>query len=251
MIREQLAQQVEDVSLPRFLDAGEAALVVEFGDTVDPAVNDRVLSLDASLGADTHPAIRELVPTYRSLMIHYDPLRVERDVLISIVRDKLALSADQIVRSGLWTIPCCYDAEFGEDVKEVAQAMRLSPEQVVALHVSATYRVHMYGFAPGFTYLGGLPEAIAISRRPTPRSPHEAGAVLIGGGQSAIATFSMPTGWYVIGRTPERLYAPGRNDPFLLQPGESLRFEAIDVATFLELERRAASGDVIARQVAA
>ena len=109
----------------------------------------------------------------------------------------------------------------------------------------------MCGFAPGQAYLGGVPDALVISRRPAPRPPHLAGAVLIGGGLCVVAPFAMPTGWYVIGRTPERLYAAARKDAFLIQAGDNLRFDPIDVATFRDLEQRAASGEIVARKSAA
>jgi inhibitor of KinA len=108
----------------------------------------------------------------------------------------------------------------------------------------------MCGFTPGQPYLGGVPEALKISRRPAPRPPHPAGAVLIGGGLCVVAPFMMPTGWYVIGQTPERLYAAERTDPFLVQAGDFLRFDPIDLATFRNLQNRAASGEIVARKSA-
>ncbi len=220
------------LSEPRFLDAGEAALVVEFGDTVDPVINDRVLALDAALRADPPAGTREFVPTYRSLMIHYDPLQIDRETLIAVVRRGMAAVVE------------------GRG-QEAAQILRLTSDQVVALHAKASYRVYMCGFTPGQIYLGGVPEALVISRRPTPRPPHPAGAVLIGGGLCVVAPFVMPTGWYVIGQTPERLYAAERSQAFLIQAGDVLRFDPIDVATFRNLEQRAASGEIVARKSAA
>ena len=238
-------------ALPRFLNAGETALVVEFGQTVDSAVNDRVLALDAALRADPPTGTREFVPTYRSLMIHYDPLQIGREALVGIVRDVVSRSAEWTAEATNWIIPCCYDPAFGEDLNEAAQLLKLARDDLVALHTDATYRIYMYGFAPGYIYLGGLPKALAISRRPAPRPPHPPGAILIGGGQCGISTFAMPTGWYVIGRTPERFYAAERDDVFLVQAGDSLRFEAIDATLFHALEQRAASGEIIARKGAA
>lgn len=235
---------------PLFLDAGEAALVVEFGRTVDPAISDRVLTLDAALAAAPPEGLRELVPTYRSLMIHYDPLRLDRARLISLVKERLGGPAKRSRAAALWTIPCCYDPPHGEDLAEMAALMGLTAAEAAAIHASACYRVYMYGFSPGFTYLGGLPEAIAISRRTKPRPPHESKAVLVGGGLSAIASFAMPTGWYVVGRTPERLYAPERPNAFLFEPGDSLRFEPIDAATFTALDARAEAGEIVARRQA-
>jgi KipI family sensor histidine kinase inhibitor len=239
-----------DNTAPRFLDAGEAALVVEFGRTVDPAINDRVLALDAALGADPPAGLRELVPTYRSLMIHYDPLAIDRDKLVALVGERLALPATGRGAARLWTVPCCYEPPHGEDLAEMAAIAGVSPEAAMTSHLAATYRVYMYGFAPGFAYLGGLFDDIAVPRRAKPRPPHAARAVVVGGGLSAIATFAMPTGWYVVGRTPERLYAPERQRAFLLEPGDALRFEAIDAATFAALEQRAGTGEIVARSAA-
>ena len=239
------------LSAPRFLDAGEAALVVEFGDTVDPAINDRVLALDAALCADPPAGTREFVPTYRSLMIHYDPLQIDRDALVAIVRRATGAVVEWQGTATIWTLPCCYDPALAEDIDEAAQILKLSRDEAIALHVKATYRVYMCGFTPGQPYLGGVPEPLKISRRPTPRPPHPAGAVLIGGGLCVVAPFVMPTGWYVIGQTPERLYAAERKDAFLIQAGDALRFDPIDLATFRNLEQRAASGEIVARKSAA
>ncbi len=235
---------------PVFLDAGESALVVEFGRSVDPAISDRVLALDATLAADPPEGLRELVPTYRSLMIHYDPLTLRRTRLVALVEERLATAVTGNRAAAQWTLPCCYDLPHGEDLAEMAALVGLTASEAAAIHAGALYRVYMYGFSPGFTYLGGLPEAIAVSRRARPRPPHDSKAVLVGGGLSAVASFSMPTGWYVVGRTPERLYAPERADAFLFEPGDSLRFEPVDAATFAELDARAEAGEVVARRQA-
>jgi inhibitor of KinA len=236
---------------PRFLDAGETALVVEFGDTVDPAINGQVLALDAVLRADPPAGAREFVPTYRSLMIHYDPLEIARAELIRIARQAIAALSVSTAEGTTWLLPCCYEKPFAEDIDEAAQLLKLGREELIALHTGATLRVYMYGFTPGQIYLGGLPDALAISRRPVPRPPHPAGAVLIAGGLCVVAPFVMPTGWYVLGCTPERLYAPERANTFFIQPGDCLRFEPVDAVTFRALEHRTASGEVVAQKCAA
>jgi KipI family sensor histidine kinase inhibitor len=236
---------------PRYLDAGEAALVVQFGETVDPAVNDRVLALDAALRADPPAGVRELVPTYRSLMIHYDPLRIDRDTLVAAAHRALTDLGEWRGEGATWILPCCYDAPLAEDLDEVAGILNLSRDQLIDLHTKATYRVYMCGFTPGQIYLGGVPEPLKISRRATPRPPHPAGAVSIGGGLGTVVPYVMPTGWYVIGLTPERLYAAERNDAFLIQPGDLVRFDPIDLATFRNLEQRTAGGEIVARKRAA
>jgi inhibitor of KinA len=233
---------------PRFLDSGEAALVVEFGASVDPNINDRVLALDEALGALKLEGIRETVPTYRSLMIHYDPLVLDRETLIATAKAIEAAPHRRREPLHRWTIPCCYDPSFAEDLDEIAARTGLSVARIVELHAHATYRVYMYGFAPGFCYLGGLPAELAISRRETPRPPHPPNTILVGGGLALISTFSMPTGWWLIGRTPERMFAPGRDPVFLVEVGDLLLFDPIDAECFAVLEARAASGEIVARR---
>jgi KipI family sensor histidine kinase inhibitor len=236
---------------PRFLDAGEAALVVEFGREVDPATHDIVLALDAALAAEPVDGLRECVPTYRSLMIHYDPLTITRGQLIDAVRQARTRPSSNTARPEHWILPCCYAPPHGEDLDEAAAILGLSRDQAIAAHLAGRYRVYMYGFAPGYAYLGGLPSELAISRRPTPRPPHPPGSVMIGGGLCGVGTFPMPTGWYVLGRTPERLYEPARMEAFLIRPGDGLRFDSVDAASFAALEARAAAGEMVARKVAA
>lgn len=232
---------------PRFLDAGEAALVVEFGEEVDPEINARVLALDAALAARSPDGLRELAPTYRSLMIHYEPLSLSRESLVATVEDCLLAAAPIERNAARWTIPCCYEVPSGEDVAEVAALLGVSADRFARSHGAATYRAYMYGFSPGYTYLGGLPPELAVPRRPSPRAPHAPGAVLLGGGLCSISTFSMPTGWYVIGQTPERLYAPDRARPFLLEPGDMATFEPVDHETFRLLDARARAGEIVAK----
>lgn len=235
-------------SQARFLPAGETALVVEFGSAIDPALNERVRALDRALAAHPIEGVVETVPTYRSLMIHFDPRLLSTAVLVDRIR-RLKSEAD--IESPLrhWLIPVCYEAPHAEDLPEVAAALGLAPEKVAALHAGATYRVYMYGFAPGYVFLGGLPRELAISRRPAPRPPIPPGAVLIAGGQALIASISMPTGWYDIGRTPAALFDARRNPPVLVDIGDLITFEPIDGASFAALQQSAAEGLPVARAV--
>ncbi|MBG0811891.1 allophanate hydrolase subunit 1 [Methylosinus sp. H3A] len=233
---------------PRCLDAGEAALVIEFGDSVDLSINAEVLALDAALRAAPLAGIIETVPTYRSLMIHYDPLALERAALVAHVEAQESAMQESAAPSVRWIIPCCYEPPHGEDLAAAGAALSLAPERVAELHSGAEYRAYMYGFAPGWCYLGGLPSALAVPRRAAPRGPTPRGAVLIGGGLSLIGADPMPTGWYVLGRTPERLFAVERDPSFFVQVGDALRFEPIDEATFRALEERSARGEIVARR---
>ena len=235
---------------PRFLDAGESALTVEFGAVIDDALAWRVLALDAALAADPCAGIVETVPTYRSLMVHYNPLILTRAALVARLRAALDKPAPDSVQGALWHLPACYDPAMADDLDHIAAATHLSRAEVVRLHSTATLRVVMYGFAPGWAYLSGLPLALCLPRRTSPRDRIAAGSLIIAGGQAIVAALAMPSGWHILGRTPERLFNPDRNPVFLLAPGDRLQFDPVDAAAFAELERRAAAGEVLARKVA-
>ncbi len=173
--------------------------MVEFGDSVDPAINARVLTLEAALREAALAGVKETVPTYRSLMIHYEPLIVSRAELVAALERLSPRDAGAFAPKTRWRLPCCYDTDLAEDIVMASQMLALAPERLAALHAGGDYRVYMYGFAPGWCYLGGLPNQLALPRRASPRGPTPQGAVLIGGGLSLVATNPMPTGWYVIG----------------------------------------------------
>jgi len=223
---------------PRFLPAGETALVVEFGQVIDPFVHDHVLALDAVLTGVRLNGIVETVPTYRSLLIHFEPRLLTTEELIAHLAAMMPLRRVARGKGRLWHIPVCYDAALAEDIEEVAVQAGLTAAEVAALHAGARYRVYMYGFAPGFTFLGGLPEQLGISRRPTPRPPAPPGSLLIAGGQALISTIAMPTGWYVVGQTPVKMFDPKREAPFFVEAGDEIVFESIDRAAFEALSRR-------------
>ena len=238
-------------SEPRYLDAGEAALSVEFGDSVDPAIHARVMALDAALRAAAIEGIEETVPTYRALMIFYEPLTLARAKLVAALETLAPASAEHAAPRARWRIPCCYHPPLAEDIEEAATALGILAPQLAEIHAGGDYRAYMYGFAPGWCYLGGLPEALKLPRRASPRAPTPPGAVLIGGGLSLVAAGPMPTGWRVIGRTPENLFALSRDPPLLIEPGDAVRFEPIDAARFAVLEARVAKGETVAQREAA
>jgi len=234
---------------PRFLPAGESALVVEFGAAIDPALNDEVHAFDRALAQAAIPGIIEAVPTYRSLMIHFDPRQLATDDLIAQLR-RLTIAPETLAPAKHWLIPACYEPPHDEDLAEVAAALNLAPERIVALHTAATYRIYMFGFAPGYVFLGGLPAELAISRRPKPRPPVPQGALLIAGGQALIANRPMPTGWYNLGATPALLFDPQRTPPVSVDLGDRISFEPVDGATFASLRQAAAAGEPVIRQKA-
>lgn len=237
------------MTAPRFLDAGECALTVEFGAVIDDALVARVLALEAALAADPPAGLAETVPTYRSLMVHYDPLVLPRAELVAAVRAALRRAGTGAPAAGRrWRLPACYDPALAEDLDHVAAATGLSPAAVVAAHAGATFRVVMCGFAPGWAYLSGLPRVLTLPRRASPRDRIPEGALIVAGGQAVVAGMAMPSGWHILGRTPERLFAPGRAAPFLLAPGDVVRFEAVEAADFAALAARVAAGERVARE---
>jgi inhibitor of KinA len=233
----------------RILDAGESALVVEFGDRIDDALSARVLALDAALAAASPPGLRETVPTYRSLMVHYDPLVLPRADLVAAVDAALSAPVAGQRQGQVWRLPACYDADLAPDLGHIAATTGLTTAQVIHLHQTASLTVVMYGFAPGWAYLSGLPPALNLPRRASPRDVIPGGSLIIAGGQAIVAGGAMPSGWHILGRTPEVMFAPGRTPPVLFQPGDRLRFDAVDRAAFDALAARAAAGEILARRV--
>ena len=210
---------------PRFLLAGDSALVVEFGDEISQEVNRKVLALAAALENSSLPGLGELVPTYRSLLINYDPLSLscgEVRVLASQVLQGCEEKPQLALR--VVEIPVVYGGEFGPDIGFVAEHSGLSVAEVVSLHSGVTYTVYMLGFSPGFAYLGGMPKAIATPRLETPRTLVPAGSVGIAGEQTGIYPIATPGGWRLIGRTTLELFDPERDPPTLMRAGDQVRF---------------------------
>jgi KipI family sensor histidine kinase inhibitor len=237
------------MTVPRFLDAGECALVVEFGTTLDGTLSDRVLALDAALCAAPPEGLRESVPTYRSLMLHYDPLVLPRAALVATVEQALRAPAAALRPPARWRLPACYDPSLAEDLPHIAAATGLAPPRVADIHAGATYRTVMYGFAPGWAYLSGLPAELALPRRATPRDRIPDGSLIIAGGQAIVAGAAMPSGWHILGRTPVRLFDPAREPAFLLSPGDVLTFAPVDLPAFHALQARAAAGAPVAERL--
>jgi inhibitor of KinA len=229
----------------RFLSAGDRALVVEFGDAVDRALSKEVLGLAASIGSAAIPGVVETVPTFRSLMVHYDPLLTTRAALERAIAVLLERAPEPRRNARRWHIPYCAEGEFAPDLNEVARLAGLTPEAVVALHSGVRYHVYMLGFLPGFPYLGDLPAELALPRRADPRLRVPAGSIAIATSLSAIYPHESPGGWHLIGTTPIRLFDLARPRPALLAAGDMVAFEPIDAARFAALRRLVERGDHI------
>src|SRR6516165_2530512 len=227
----------------RFLSAGDRALVVDFGDHIDRALSEEVLRLAASLRADELLGIVETVPTFRSLMVHYDPLVTRGTELEGAIASLLDRAPGPRGAATLWRVPVCYEDEFAPDLAEVARLTGLMPDEVVTLHSSVRYHVYMLGFLPGFPYMGDLPAALALPRRADPRVRVPAGSVSIATSLTAIYPYESPGGWHLIGTTPVRLFDIERASPALLAPGDAVRFEPIGARDFAAIKAVVTSGE--------
>jgi inhibitor of KinA len=217
---------------------GDSALLVTVGDRIDEATHARVRAAVLALRAANLPSVTEIVPAYASLTVFYQPLQAvaecapEADVvawLSARVRERLAKlpSKPSLPAGRHWNVPVCYDVGFAPDLGEVAAQTGLTADQIIALHQKASFLVYLIGFAPGFPYMGGLPDALAMPRRTEPRRRVAPGSVGIIDAQCCIYPVETPGGWNLIGRTPLRLYRPEADQPSLLQAGDRVRFHAI------------------------
>jgi KipI family sensor histidine kinase inhibitor len=216
------------LTFPRILPVGDRAVTVELGDTIDLALNARVHALDASLERIPLPGIVETVPTYRALLVLYEPKVIPFAVLAARLLERAATAGESPPAGRLLEVPTCYGGEAGPDLPEVARASGLSEAEVVSLHTSTEYTAFMLGFRPGFAYLGLLPEALARPRRATPRVRVAAGSVAIAGRQTGIYPSTSPGGWHLIGRTSLRLFDPTADSPARIAAGDRVRFVSVE-----------------------
>ena len=228
---------------PRFLSAGDTALVVEFGETVDRAVNHRVMQLGEAARAAAVEGVVDLVPTFRSLMVHYDPTATTRQALEGRLRELLSASGATPVAGRLWEFPVLYGEEAGPDLEEVARRTGLTPERVVELHAGTEYEAYMMGFMPGLAYLGIIPKELELPRRNEPRVRVPAGSVAIAINLTNVYSLESPGGWHLLGRTPVALFDLRREPRVLLVAGDRVRFRPVGRDVYDELSARVKSGD--------
>jgi KipI family sensor histidine kinase inhibitor len=228
----QSAQQAGAAPSVRFLPLGDTGLTVEFGTAIDPALNAAVRSLDAALHAAPPPGLIETVPTFRSLLVHYNPLATSQADLTRAIETLLHRPGLASAPSRRWRLPVCYDTEFALDADAVAAATGLTVEEVQRLHATTEFTIYMLGFLPGFPFLGGLPKVLELPRRTEPRVRVPAGSVAIAMSLSCIYTVVSPGGWNILGRSPVRLFDPQRPQPALVAPGDQVGFAAVDRAEY-------------------
>jgi inhibitor of KinA len=228
---------------PRFLPCGDLAISVEFADEVSRAVNARVLALEYLIQQKSLAGVTETVPAYRSLLVYYDPLVVAHGALVASLRALLAQAQPDVLPPARTVeLPCCYQADLGFDLAAAAARLGLPPEEVARLHASAEYYVYFVGFTPGLPYMTGMPDRLTIPRLEQPRTRTPPGSVGIGGVQCCIYSVESPGGFWILGRTPLRLYDPAAADPILLRAGDHVRFRAIDRREFDAIADAVAAG---------
>ncbi len=221
----------------RIVEAGDAALVVEFADRIDPVINGTAIALAEAIRAAALQGVRDVVPTYRSVAVYFDPLRTDLDELRARVEHG-ASKARPVATKHVDPIrvPVCYEGDFGPDLADVAAFAGVSEAEAVRLHASRVYRVFMLGFVAGFAYMGTVDERIAAPRLPTPRVRVPVGSVGIAGVQTGIYPVSVPGGWRIVGRTPLKPFDLTRDEPVLFKPGDAVQFYAIDPGEYTRLE---------------
>ena len=214
----------------RYYPAGDAALVAEFGQQIDEQINDHVHAMARWILDKSFRGVTEVIPTFRSLLICYDPCKVSYGRLLRRLQKwNSASTAGASLEKIVHRIPVCYD---GPDLDDMEHLTGLNREEIIAIHSGTDYKIHMMGFLPGFVYLGGLDSRICVPRLDTPRTRIEAGSVGIGGSQTGVYPVASPGGWRILGVTPVRFYDPDRTVPILCKAGEYIRFVPISRAEY-------------------
>lgn len=212
---------------PVFRPVADRGLLVELADRTSPESLRAVQALDRALARSPAPGQREVVPALVNLLVVFDPVQTDHATVAAHVERLLAQPDHGAHQPETHVIPVCYDDIFAPDLPQVAALTGLSPEAVIAAHLGAVFEVGMYGFAPGYAYLTGLPDSLRLDRKPSPRRGVPAGSVIIAGTQCLITTLTMPTGWWIIGRSPARVLTGEAERPFLFAVGDRVRFARI------------------------
>ncbi len=214
---------------------GDRGLLLEFGDGISREINEKVKRMALALQAEAIEGIVEIVPTYRSLLIIYNPVILSVEGLEGrLTRIEEGLQLTPLPESKLTRLPVVYGGVYGPDLEEVARYHQISPEEAIQLHCSTPYLIYMIGFMPGYPYMGELPQALVTPRLKTPRLVVPKGSVAIAQRQTGIYPMESPGGWQIIGRTPVELFDPGTDPPALLQMGDFVQFYPIDEEEFKE-----------------
>ncbi|MGH7335758.1 MAG: 5-oxoprolinase subunit PxpB [Candidatus Rokuibacteriota bacterium] len=218
---------------PAVFPAGDRAVCIELGDTISVEINARVRTLEYLIQQKGVAGVVECVPTFRSLLVYYDPRLTDYETLVATI-EALSVQASGVALPPARQVelPCCYDPELGPDLQAAAERLALPADEVIRLHASATYHLYFIGFTPGLPYMTGMPERLHLPRLATPRTKVPPGSVGIGGIQCCIYSVESPGGYWILGRTPLALYDPQAAEPVLLRAGDRVHFRPIDRGEF-------------------
>ena len=220
---------------PLYFYMGDRGLLLEFGDEISLEINEKVRRMALTLQAVAIEGIIETIPTYRSLLILYNPLILSiEDLKKRLEGMEEGLGQSPFPEPKLTRIPVVYGGYYGPDLDDVAKFCQITPEEVVRFHCSKPYHIYMIGFMPGYPYMGELPEALVTPRLKTPRLSVPAGSVAIAQRQTGIYPMESPGGWQIIGQTPVQLFDPEKEHPVLLQMGDLVQFYPITEKEFKE-----------------
>lgn len=215
---------------PAIHQAGDRALLVEFGDRYASEVSRAVLAFDKAMNSAPDGVV-ETAPTVRSVLIVFDPLRLNSECLLawcrSLLRSQDWYRSEAVGEGRTWILPVVYGGAAGPELDEIAELAGTNPQTIIQKHEGSTLTVLCLGFSPGLAYLAELPEMFAVPRREAFGRPVPAGSILVANRQGVLPATPIPTGWRCIGRTPVRTFTPGSGRPFLLSPGDTVRFTQI------------------------
>ena len=227
----------------RFVAAGDLAVSVEWAEEISVQVNTQVRALEFLIEQKAIAGVVETVPSFRALLVYYDPSVVGYDALCATLAELASMaSATVLPPPRTVELPCCYDNELGLDLEAAARRLEMPVDELVRLHAGSELLVYFIGFTPGLPYMTGMPERICLPRLTTPRVKVPAGSVGIGGIQCCIYSVDSPGGYWILGRIPLRLYDPDAAEPILLKPGDRVRMRPIDRREFDDIQARVARG---------
>lgn len=227
----------------KYLPCGESAIVIEFGDEISKEVNAKIRKMMLGIEKEQWKGIVEVIPTYRSVLLQYDPfVWTYKDILEKLNTLTLDSCDEEEEEVHLIEIPTLYAGEFGSDIDFVSAHTKLSVEEIIQRHTAVDYLVYMLGFIPGFTYLGGMDESLSTPRLKTPKLGILPGSVGIAGSQTGIYPSLSPGGWQIIGRTPLNLYDTTKNPPVFIQAGDYIRYISIDEGEYARIEKEVQEG---------
>jgi inhibitor of KinA len=217
---------------PKFIPIADHALLVEFADQISAEANEMVIRLDKAIYAEPPFGLVETIPALVNILIKFDPLVTDHQAIKKTIQNLWPLESKPLAPPKHHSIDVCYDLELAPDIKTVAEVTGHTVEEVISIHTGAKYHVGMYGFAPGYAYLAGVPTAIQVPRKQAPVRDIPKGSVMIAGAQCLTTTLMMPTGWSIIGRTNAEILSTTAQDPFLFDVGDTVSFRRINRAEF-------------------